>query len=104
MTIQKNVLFALLLLINSRNILNLSWLKPWFPVVASTVKNGNDRLWKGNSLRREIREQEKKNKEEEREKQREKRKQAKANARLEHSQTLFHEVGVGRQNGVHAQS
>ena len=49
-----------------------------------------------------------KNKEEEREKQREKqrekREQAKANALLEHSQTLFHEVGVGRQNGVHAQS
>ena len=38
--------------------------------------------------------------EEEREKQREKREQAKANARLEHSQTLFHEVGVGRQNAL----
>ena len=32
---------------NRENILHLSPIKAWFPMVALTVKNGNDRLKKG---------------------------------------------------------
>ena len=50
LTLFENAFFAFLLL-NSGNILHLSWLKSWLLMVSSTVKNGRDRLRKGNRHR-----------------------------------------------------
>ena len=50
LTLRKRI-FCLLYL-NPGNMLHLSWLKAWLLMVASTIKNGQDRLRKGNRRRR----------------------------------------------------